>query len=71
MSASTKNVAKTFNVDFMTKRSAYIYASDASRIVIVDTYLLDSKKGIYEHLIGIGVASTVPTDIDRFICITG
>lgn len=55
----------------MRKRSAYIYEQDLSWIVVIETYLLESKNGIYEHLIKILTPASVPADVDRVICVIG
>jgi hypothetical protein len=71
MAQNVKTVNKAFNVDFMRKRSVYIYASYPDRMVICETYLLDSKHGLFEHLIDVAMTRKIPDDIDRVICIVG
>lgn len=70
MSQNAKVVAKKpFNVDFMRKRSVYIYADQSK--VLIETYLMQSKDGIFEHFISANKVEKIPEDIDRVVCVTG
>lgn len=72
MSANAKKLAKPFNVDYMRKKSVYVITKrTVDNLLIIETYLMQSKDGIFEHLVSIRPSEQIPTDIDRVVGVTG
>lgn len=70
MTTNAKKQTKPFIVDFMRKKSIYSTRDD-DNLLVLETSLMQSKDGVFEHIISVYPCDKIRNDVDRVACITG